>query len=123
MQSDTKDSSANATEPLRVPEGKDENSLVRKNTDANDTGNTDDLYRPNSLGIKGLNKEIGEWVLKIVNNRNIDHGKVNRYAVIGGTEGAPQKGSLYPSLVERIPWEGCEDVGFRTVRNADRQSG
>ena len=83
MQSGTKDSSANTTGQLRVPEEKDE-----KNTDANDTGNTDDLYRPNSLGIKGLNKEIGEWVLKIANNRSIDHMKVNRYAVIGGTEGA-----------------------------------
>jgi serine/threonine-protein kinase len=115
LQSGTKDSSANTTGQLRVPEEKDE-----KNTDANDTGNTDDLYRPNSLGIKGLNKEIGEWVLKIANNRSIDHMKVNRYAVIGGTEGAPKNGSPYPSLVDRIPWEGCEDVGFRTVRNVDR---
>jgi len=113
-------SPVNATEQFidGVTDGNSEKLLTRKTADVNVALDTDDFFRPNSLGIKGLNGEIGEWVFKIANDRAVDHEKINRYAVVGGQEGAPKKGYSLPSLVNRIPWEGCEDVGFRTVRNA-----
>ncbi|RLB97725.1 MAG: hypothetical protein DRH90_22930 [Deltaproteobacteria bacterium] len=74
-------------------------------------------HNPNNLGIRGLNKGIGEWGLKRLAETPKNQTAVNRYAVIGGTEGAPQKGSALPQVVARLPWEGFEEIGFRTVKN------
>ncbi|MGB3209949.1 MAG: bifunctional serine/threonine-protein kinase/formylglycine-generating enzyme family protein [Desulforhopalus sp.] len=76
-------------------------------------------FSPNLLGIKGLNHEIGEWVY--VEGQGQPSGEVSktyRYAVIGGVEGAPKDTNSLPSVVERFPWEGFEEIGFRTVESA-----
>ncbi|MCB2216944.1 MAG: protein kinase [Desulfobulbaceae bacterium] len=76
-------------------------------------------FSPNLLGIKGLNHEIGEWVY--IEGHGQPYGEVSkthRYAVIGGVEGAPKDTNSLPSVVERFPWEGFEEIGFRTVESA-----
>ncbi|NPV06018.1 MAG: protein kinase [Syntrophaceae bacterium] len=76
-------------------------------------------FSPNLLGIKGLNHEIGEWVF--TEGQGQPSGgvsKTHRYAVIGGVEGAPKDKNSLPTVVERFPWEGFEEIGFRTVESA-----
>lgn len=75
-------------------------------------------YTPNLLGIKGLNHEIGEWVYKGQVKSSENSSETNRFAVIGGTEGAPVDQFSLPTVVERYPWEGFEEIGFRTVKSA-----
>lgn len=75
------------------------------------------LFTPNLLGVKGLNARVGEWVLKSSTDFSEDQTKMNQYAVIGGLEGAPQNSSL-PESIARFPWEGHEDIGFRTAKTA-----
>ena len=66
-----------------------------------------------------MNHEIGEWVYVEVQGRpSGDETKTHRYAVIGGVEGAPEDTNSLPSVVERFPWEGFEEIGFRTVESA-----
>ena len=76
-------------------------------------------FSPNPLGIKGLNHEIGEWVFEEGQGQpSGDASKTHRYAVIGGIEGAPKDKNSLPTVVERFPWEGFEEIGFRTVESA-----
>jgi len=76
-------------------------------------------FSPNLLGIKGLNHEIGEWVYtEGLVQPSGDHSTTNRYAVIGGVEGAPKDKNFLPAVVVRFPWEGFEEIGFRTAKNA-----
>jgi serine/threonine-protein kinase len=72
-------------------------------------------YSPNLLGIKGLNKGIGEWIYRELIHPSGDPVKMNRYAVIGGGEGKPKDKTALPATVGRFPWEGFEEIGFRTV--------
>jgi serine/threonine-protein kinase len=76
-------------------------------------------FSPNLLGIKGLNHEIGEWVYSERQGQpSTDASKTNRYAVIGGVEGARKDKTSLPAVVARFPWEGVEEIGFRTVKSA-----
>jgi serine/threonine-protein kinase len=75
-------------------------------------------YAPNLLGIKGLNHEIGEWVHKEQVESSEELSKTTPFAVVGGVEGAPEDKSSWPAVVERFPWEGFEEIGFRTVKSA-----
>ena len=75
-------------------------------------------FSPNLLGIKGLNHEIGEWIYIEQVQLSGDSSKTNRYAVIGGIEGAPTDKYSLPAVVGRFPWEGFEEIGFRTVKSA-----
>ena len=80
-------------------------------------------FSPNLLGIKGLNHEIGEWVYTEGQGQQTgDESKRNRYAVIGGLEGAPGSNNSLPSVVDRLPWEGFEEIGFRTTKSAALRS-
>ena len=74
-------------------------------------------YRRNKLGIRGLNEGIGEWVLRSLIDLSKDQAKVNQYAVSGGLEGAPRDDGSLPKIVNRFPWEGFEEIGFRTVKS------
>lgn len=74
-------------------------------------------FSPNLLGIKGLNHEINEWVYRGQVKSSEDPSETNRFAVIRGVAGVPTKNSL-PAVVERLPWEAHEDMGFRTVKSA-----
>ncbi len=76
-------------------------------------------FSPNLFGIKGLNHDIGEWVYTEGQGEPSEGiSKKHRYAVIGGVEGVPKDNNSLNAIVERFPWEGCEDIGFRTVESA-----
>jgi hypothetical protein len=75
-------------------------------------------FSPNLFGIKGLNHDIGEWVYREKAASSGDPSKTNRYAVIGGIEGAPMNKISLPTIVGRFPWEGFEEISFRTVKSS-----
>jgi serine/threonine-protein kinase len=75
-------------------------------------------FSPNLFGIKGLNHDIGEWVYREKAASSGDTSKTNRYAVIGGIEGAPMNKISLPTIVGRFPWEGFEEISFRTVKSS-----
>jgi serine/threonine-protein kinase len=75
-------------------------------------------FFPNLLGIKGLNHDIGEWIYREQAYAAHDPSKTNRYAVVGGVEGEGKNKDSLPLIVNRFPWEGFEEIGFRTVKSA-----
>ena len=75
-------------------------------------------FSPNLLNIKGLNHDIGEWIYREQVNISGDPSKTNHYAIIGSVEGTPTGKISLSAVVERFPWEGCEEVGFRTVKSS-----
>jgi len=59
--------------------------------------------QPNKYGIRGLNKKIKEWGLKVSEATSRDNIKEAEFVVL-------------PSTIQRYPWEGFGEVGFRCVR-------
>jgi serine/threonine-protein kinase len=59
--------------------------------------------QPNKYGIRGLNKNIKEWGLRIIESASRDNISEAEFVVL-------------PSTIQRHPWEGFEEVGFRCVR-------
>lgn len=75
------------------------------------------FYAPNAFGIRGMNEGLGEWALRASTDPSKDPTRENRYAVIGGAEGVPKDGGPIPAVIDRFPFESCEDTGFRTVKS------
>jgi serine/threonine-protein kinase len=75
------------------------------------------FYAPNAFGIRGMNEGLGEWALRVLADPIKDPTRENRYAVIGGAEGVPKDGGPIPAVIDRFPFESCEDTGFRTVKS------
>ncbi|OQY02766.1 MAG: hypothetical protein B6I22_13100 [Desulfobacteraceae bacterium 4572_123] len=104
----------NSASPAQKPSAKDNTKPI-----SSDFLLSAASFSQNLLGIKGLNHEIGEWVYTEGQGQpSTDASKTNRYAVIGGVEGAPKDKNSLPAVVERFPWEGFEEIGFRTVKSA-----
>jgi serine/threonine-protein kinase len=59
--------------------------------------------QPNKLGIRRLNKTFEEWGLRVTDATSRDKIREAEYVVL-------------PSTVQRHPWEGFDEVGFRCVR-------
>jgi formylglycine-generating enzyme required for sulfatase activity len=62
--------------------------------------------KPNAYGIRGLNGSIREWGLLISQLSSRDKLREAEYVVL-------------PSTIQRQPWEGFAEVGFRCVREVD----
>ena len=60
-------------------------------------------YQPNKYGIRGLNQNIKEWGLLLSQATSRDKIRDADFVVL-------------PSTIQRYPWEGFEEVGFRCVR-------
>jgi serine/threonine protein kinase len=60
-------------------------------------------YQPNKYGIRGLNKNIKEWGLRVLEATSRDNIREVEFVVL-------------PSTIQRYPWEGFGEVGFRCVR-------
>jgi hypothetical protein len=58
---------------------------------------------PNKYGIRGLNKNIKEWGLRVSDATSRDNIREADFVVL-------------PSTIQRYPWEGFGEVGFRCVR-------
>jgi serine/threonine-protein kinase len=73
------------------------------------------FYDQNVFGIRGLNQGIGEWAKRTFSRPFKAKPQGNMFAVIGGLESQIKGSSSIPSVISRLPWEGFEEVGFRTV--------
>ena len=60
-------------------------------------------YQQNKYGIRGLNQNIREWGLLLSRATSRDKIRDADFVVL-------------PSTIQRHPWEGFEEVGFRCVR-------
>ena len=59
--------------------------------------------QPNKYGIRGSNEKVKEWGLMVSDATSRDNIREAEYVVL-------------PSTIQRQPWEGFGDVGFRCVR-------
>jgi serine/threonine-protein kinase len=59
--------------------------------------------QPNNYGIRGLNKSVKQWGLMVSEATSRDKIREAEYVVL-------------PSTIQRFPWEGFGEVGFRCVR-------
>jgi serine/threonine protein kinase len=60
-------------------------------------------HQPNKYGIRGLNQNIKEWGLRVLEATSRDNIREADFVVM-------------PSTIQRYPWEGFGEVGFRCVR-------
>ncbi|NQT70858.1 MAG: hypothetical protein HQ552_14935, partial [Desulfobacteraceae bacterium] len=74
------------------------------------------LYTPDKYGLRGLNANVGEWVVQETPTAGDAKSREN-YAVMGGFRDSQDKNSSLPRPLPRQPWEAFEEVGFRCVRN------
>jgi len=74
------------------------------------------LYTPDKYGLRGLNGNIGEWVVQETPTAG-DGKSVENYAVMGGSRDNQDQKSSLPRPLPRQPWEAFKEVGFRCVRN------
>lgn len=75
-------------------------------------------FSQNLLGIRGLNLEFGEWGMRTISSVSRDKLQGNLFIVMGTLESHINDTDQHPSVVSRFPWEGFEEVGFRTVGSA-----
>ncbi|NIQ91219.1 MAG: formylglycine-generating enzyme family protein [Deltaproteobacteria bacterium] len=71
------------------------------------------LYKPNKYGIRGLNRNFGEWGLSGKDEEQKE--EEGEYVVLGGLKDYSQTNVLNPSVIWRNPEKSYADVGFRTV--------
>ena len=76
------------------------------------------FFKQNEFGIRALNTGIGEWALRTLSNISKDKLQDNLFIVIGTLEAHKKEENSPPSVLSRFPWEGFEEVGFRTVKTA-----
>lgn len=78
------------------------------------------LLQPDSYGIRGLGKGIGEWGVRIMEDPS-DPKLEPKYVILGGLKGnAVDAGGGLP-VVARSPWEAFEEVGFRCALSVKTQ--
>lgn len=88
------------------------------------------FFKQNEFGIRALNTGIGEWGLRTLSSVSKDKLQDNHFIVVGSlkshikAEDSPEdehpkkEENSPPSVLSRFPWEGSEEVGFRTVRTS-----
>ncbi len=69
-------------------------------------------YKPNALGIQGLNANIGEWGLALSEDGAATEKAPVAYKILGAV---PDEAVAIPPPLTRQPWEASQNVGFRTV--------
>jgi len=70
------------------------------------------LFQPDSYGIRGLGKSIGEWGLRTIEDPSIQKSG-GRFIILGGIKGSAEDGGNELPVIARNPWEAFEEVGFR----------
>jgi serine/threonine-protein kinase len=78
------------------------------------------VFQPDSYGIRGLGKSIGEWGLRLTGDPSTQKPE-KRYIILGGMKGSTEdRGNGLP-VIARNPWEAFEEVGFRCVLSVGTQ--
>ncbi len=76
------------------------------------------FFKQNEFGIRALNMGFGEWGLRTLSIISKDKLQDNLFIVVGNLDTHTKKENSSPSVISRFPWEGFEEVGFRTVKTA-----
>jgi len=80
------------------------------------------LYPANALGIRGLNRNVGEWGIRKRPSTSESGGEASEYVILGGPGKDSKEAFAYPGPIPRRPWEAFERVGFRCVVTGGRLS-
>lgn len=75
------------------------------------------LFKANSYGIRGVNRNASEWGLRIVSGSSAETMPEMEYVVLGGLRGDSEEKHDIHSPISRYPWEAFEEVGFRCVKS------
>jgi formylglycine-generating enzyme required for sulfatase activity len=102
--------------------GRTENSTANTAMRTSKEPSPASFYDQNVFGIRGLNEGIGEWAIRAFSRLSEVKPQGDMFAVIGGLEGQAKSSSSLPSVISRLPWEGFEEVGFRTVLNPSNKN-
>jgi len=102
-----------ASEKSNLKEGSEEAFFSSIGSSAEESGNNKGIFpvsssKSNSLGVKGLYENAGEWVLK-----KDDQVEGARFYILGRKR---DDNTAFLSPEPRKPWEAFRDVGFRTVK-------
>jgi serine/threonine-protein kinase len=76
------------------------------------------FFEQNEFSVRALNEGIGEWGIRTFSNLSKDKLQDNLFVVMGSLENYKKGESPPPPVISRFPWEGFEEVGFRTVKSA-----
>ncbi len=70
------------------------------------------IFRPNPDGIRGINRNLGEWTL-----RRMEDG-TQAFVITGWPASGNKPQEVIPPGIRRQPWEAFEEVGFRCAADA-----
>ena len=76
------------------------------------------FFEQNEFSVRALNEGIGEWGIRTFSTLSKDKLQDNLFVVMGTLENHNKGVSPPPPVISRFPWEGFEEVGFRTVKSA-----
>ena len=72
----------------------------------------------NQLGIRGINQGLGEWGIRDLDAYIGDFAGKSRFVILGAIRKDAAESPGKVSILPRFPWEAFEEVGFRTVIDA-----
>lgn len=82
------------------------------------------LYPANSIGIRGLNANLGEWGTRWPPGSSSKDGDTQpEYLVLGGASSGSAPEGTHSPAIRRYPWEAFAEVSFRCVMDAPSATG
>jgi len=79
-------------------------------------------FEKNEFSVRALNEGIGEWGIRTFSNLSKDKLQDNLFVVMGTLENHKEVESSAPPVISRFPWEGFEEIGFRTVTSVPAEN-
>jgi serine/threonine-protein kinase len=80
------------------------------------------FFEQNEFSVRALNVGIGEWGIRTISNVSKDKLQDNLFIVMGSLENHKELESSAPPVISRFPWEGFEEIGFRTVTSVPAEN-
>jgi serine/threonine-protein kinase len=80
------------------------------------------FFEQNDFSVRALNEGIGEWGIRTFSNLSKDKLQDNLFVIMGTLENHKELESSAPPVISRFPWEGFEEIGFRTAKSASAEN-